>query len=86
MLFVLGLADRHLLSVSALPSQAIYNLLFHVPLRMYITHTHAKKRAKVLLFFDMTKFLSNFFIKKCIFLHMCNFCSTFVPEKMLQLC
>ena len=65
MLFVLGLADRHLLSVSALPSQAIYNLLFHVPLRMCVTYTHAKKRAKVLLFFDMTKKICTFLQKKC---------------------
>ena len=52
--------DRLPLRLAALPRLTI---ITHT-----LAHVHAKKPAKLQLFFDMTKFLSNFFIKKCNFI------------------
>ena len=42
----------------------------------------AKKRAKVLLFFDMTKFFSTFFVFFCIFLHISKKSCIFAADFM----
>ena len=39
---------------------------------MYIIHVHAKKPAKLLLFFDMTKYFLIFFVKKVDFIQIAD--------------
>jgi hypothetical protein len=51
--------------------------LFYAPSRGRINNLHAKKRAKVLLFFGLTKYFVFFLKNICLFLHIHIYFCTF---------
>jgi len=52
-------------------------ILFYAPSRGRINNLHAKKRAKVLLFFGLTKYFVFFLKNRFLFLHIRIYFCTF---------